>query len=272
MFTVTKGYIAKAMGISPTSVTNWASGQHFKAKTQEKIFQNMREKLADSKLCTAEEKNALIELFNKLESGLNDSSMRVYEYGQLLEHMIPETQRIIDEVIYKYTPVFRDIYYETNARGEHRAQEHFKEYGGIYYAYFARRGFTIQGTLNIRYLLKLSHHYALRVKVNVPRIEDARYFEYDGFVAIKTQKMFFSLEERQHDRADFLYIIVDTPMISSQSFSVTGKYMTVGQNREQPIVAESIILKKASEFTGSAVDFMHSECKILRGVALHELE
>ncbi len=263
---VTRLEIKRVLGISPTTMTNWEGGAGADPRKLREMFIDAKHAL--SKKGTTEEKPRTEERLERIEAALLNDSVSVYSFAELLGYSLSDSQKVIDQEIYKRMPVFRDIYYEDTNRDMGRADRDFQVFGGVYSVYIERGTDTIRALLRVRYVLALNGIRAIRAKFNVPKYvsilgKERPYFEYDGFLSVKPHNVFWTFEERDSLVADFFYMITERADVEADTKVFKGEYLTTKRSRDSTILSGRVFMVKEQVDEKDHHDFMHSDGELL---------
>jgi hypothetical protein len=271
------GKIAAYLGVGLGTIENWKSGKNVNDDTVDaafgKIFarieepplrlKNRRSEKAENSpnICIAldEEKKTqarkIVEGFYSLykslakQKGELPARPRVYDVAANTLHMtMGQGQKIIDEVIYDRFSIFPNICYES----PEDAEASLKRFRGIYHLWARRDGRWLQSKMRVRYVVSIKSRAAIRCKMNVPviRTEPYRipYWEYDGFMRIYENKVFWMFEKRELEGVDFFYLITCKGNVHGRNdearFTLSGKYLTTGQDAQKSIVTDDVLLQR----------------------------
>jgi hypothetical protein len=200
-----------------------------------------------------------------------------------------QSQKIIDSVIYERSPIFPNMYLASQSL----ANELFEKYGGIFHAWLQRPstsrpasvGQWLQCVLRVRYVLSIGLGFVIRCKLNMPTFEDGRpnsYLEYDGFLILKTNRIFWIFEKRQKERNDQLYFITGIGRVfervtdpNSKDRSLSGTYLCTDQDASQSVMSGPIFIQRFVERPDRGkedqmVTLMHETARIIQSASENE--
>ncbi len=259
---VTRLDIKSALGISPTTMIKWEMGGEVRDVSLHRAFDTMRETVSKRRAMPKDERAAVIGKIDTLQQAIFDEDTSVYAFGERLGFDKTQSQKAIDQEVFKKIPVFRDIYYEDSPRDRSMVQKHFYAFGGCYHVYLERGERTFQGVLRVRYPLHLKTLWAIRAKLNLPKYvntvgKQKPFFEYDGFLSIKSDVIFWMFEERDNLNADFFQMITERPDLLEGGGMAEGKYLTTQRGRDASIVTGRVLLERREiEDAPDIEDFM----------------
>lgn len=190
----------------------------------------------------------------------------VYEFGRMLGYETSQSQRIIDQQIYKKQLLFRHLFHERNGDGHKTAKDELLPLMQGYYHVFIDRGpATLVAPLRVRYLLRYQNKQVIRCKLNIPNYNPGapyNYGEYDGFISIKNRRVFWIFEARGNDLQDFFHMITERPDNCSEKPFMMGKYLTTIRDNDETIAAEQVCLIRQDIPESQQTSFMHKSGKV----------
>ena len=260
---VTRLDIKSALGISPTTMVKWEMGGEVRDVSLHRAFDTMRETVSKRRSMPKDERGAVLERIDGLRKAIFDEETSVYAFGDRLGFTKVEAQKAIDQEVFKKIPVFRDIYYEDSPRDRSMAQKHFDAFGGCYHVWFERGERTFRGVLRVRYPLHLKTLWTIRAKLNLPKYlatigKQKPFFEYDGFLSIKSDVIFWMFEERDNLNADFFQMITKRPDLMEDSGVAEGQYLTTERGKNASIVTGRVLLERRDVETPEEIEtFMY---------------
>lgn len=271
------GKLATYMNVSTGTIENWKSGKNVKdvkfGTAIEKILKNIdappiglsNKRITNRgapSICrplTEKEKaesKKLVERFRDAYSGLEASSGKVtgqphvYAFAKDVLNMTVETgQRIIDTVIYDRFSLLPNICYKSRED----AEAAFRRFGGTYHMWVRREGRWLQAKVRVRYVVDIKSRTAVRCKMNAPVINPLPYslphWEYDGFLTVCEDKVFWVFEQREGSEGlDFFYIMTCRGNVFGRGddakFTLAGKYLTAGQDKKRSIVTDDLLFQR----------------------------
>jgi len=271
---VSQNKIAEVLEIAVQTMKNWEQGRGVDERTLDKMFIVAKHNLTEAKPEQTQEETE--EQLSSIKDDLQDDSVSVYEFATRLGFSMRKSQMVIDQKIYEQMPVFRDIYYENNSRQAERADQDIKTFGGVYSVYIERGEDTIHAVLRVRYILELKGLKAIRAKFNVPKYvpvigKERPYFEYDGFLSVKANNIFWMFEERDSKMADFFHFITERADVQADTSVFKGHYLSTERSPGSPILNGRIFMVKEDIEEDGHHDFMHSQGEILKDQSYEEL-
>lgn len=265
----TQERISGLLSISNGSVSNWRHGHTVGDETLTWLFQTIptqiRASLSFSKadaaskrgdkfeksvaLLSVEARELLAQTLDDVGRFVSDRKFHVYEVGNYLGIKLNRIQKLIDTAIYSRYPVFSTLYYESTERGRDKAEQDYKTYGGFYELFCRREGLWLVGSLRVRYIQEIGEGLVLRCKLNFPMVQkiarsDVDYWEYDGFLAVRSLRLFWMFEKRQFDRGDFINFVTGPQIALKDNYFLYGSYLSTGQDSAQSIVNGDIMLRQ----------------------------
>jgi len=281
--------ITDYIGITRATTASWKRGGvigQFKGEpVDDRIFKTVRSKLDRVKQDGtgrpgSDKAEKMFQQFVRIYG--NHRQHRIYDAGKALDVGATRCQIIIDTAIYDREPIFRELYYDLKITEHQRNRAgDFAIYKGVYYLWVLRirtpsDRIWLRCTMRVRYLLKIRDGYVIRCKLNAPIIStrDRSYWEYDGFIVVRTSKVFWKFERRQLDRSetDYFYFIScagqNYPSTTSdgECLTLSGEYLTVDQVSPNKIVTGGVVLQKLNvdlDDEESVTDIMHLNPKVL---------
>jgi hypothetical protein len=270
--------IIKLVNLSHSTIPNWQKGSVISTRKVEEVF-SITKNLIYKKLGDSEEACRLIDNVEKFRISYFSCNITVYESAQILDISINDCQIIVDEAIYDRLPVFSGLFYDFHSRGQDQATSDYNRYQGLYYL-FVRRTYPgkpkysawLRCPLRVRYTIKIRDGLAIRCKLNIPKMEkDAsdpiNHWEYDGFLSIKIDKIFWMFEKRDSNRRDYFYFITCSGSSFDRALMMSGIYLTTGQDTEQSIAYGDILLRRiyinALQYVGVHEEFMHDNAQVV---------
>jgi hypothetical protein len=122
----------------------------------------------------------------------------------------------------------------------------------------------LQAPLRVRYVLQIGTGFVVRCKLNAPMIDPEppkSWWEYDGFLVKKPNKIFWLFEKRDRDRNDQFHFITGSgrPYRSIfgdgvKSRTMLGTYLTTDQDEYQTIACDRVILQRVAQHNSTARD------------------
>jgi hypothetical protein len=268
--------ISDYMGISLATIPGWKNNGAVSENAVTRMFDDTREQIegrAERKhkhskdkrnfpLLAAEERDAALQTLEQFRKDYYDDQVSIYLTAEHLGMTTQDSQMIIDRVIYKRGPVFPRMYSESPAP----AAAVWHTYQGVYHLWARRQldsehsGIAwLQAPLRVRYVLNGAGGYLVRCKLNAPMIvREPRkfYWEYDGFLVKKHNRIFWLFEKRERDRNDHFYFITDTgrpcaaalkPDDDMKYRTMFGRYLSTEQDDLQSIASDQLILQRLTE-------------------------
>lgn len=244
--------IIKMTKIGHGSVPTWKRGGPIQPSTAEKIFTNTKERIFHPTKIDLESGSALdparaaelAAMIDAFREAYHNNRLSLYDAAAVLSMSIDDCQKIIDEVIYSRFSLFPSLLYDPASAD---AEDDFKRYRGVYTLSIKRGSVWLLCPLRVRYLLRIGDGLGLRCKLNAPIItpdSDQTYWEYDGFLTAKNNRIFWIFEKRQTRRADFFHFITCTGRPFRSRFTLSGTYLTTGQDMAQSIVTGDLIMQR----------------------------
>jgi len=292
---ISQNQVSDFMGVSHATIPAWKNGGTINRVVAINIFKNIRTNLDQPKkgkfppLGNAEHNDA-IEILNGFEEDFLNDSVSVYEAAKRLGMTMQQCQIIIDDVIYKRSPLFPRMYFDTREE----AEATFGAYGGMFQLWVKRqvangkrRDLWLQAALRVRYILEVQGGYVIRCKLNAPIIDPEptqKYWEYDGFLVQKQpNKIFWMFEKRRIDQYDQFHCITGLGRPACCVFdndekrqrTMSGMYLTTGQDEFQSIETDRVLLQRKFGLAAGAEkeralgderlmrEFMHSSPQII---------
>jgi len=266
---VTRLHIKSALGISPTTMIKWEMGGEVRDVSLHRSFSTIGDTVTKRRSMAKEARASVLKRIDELHTAIFDDDTSVYAFGELLGFDKTRSQKAIDQEVFKKIPVFRDIYYEDSPRDRSMVQKHFDAFGGCYHVWLERGERTFQGVLRVRYPLHLKTLWAIRAKLNLPKYvntvgKQKPFFEYDGFLSIKSDVIFWMFEERDNLNADFFQMITERPDMLEWGGMAEGKYLTTQRGRDASIVTGRVLLERREIEDGPGIEeFMFSGMALL---------
>jgi hypothetical protein len=187
-----------------------------------------------------------------------DGTMEVDDAAELLGMTVTESHRIVDETINARWPLFPAMYYGTSDESTMEAKADLAAYGGVYLAWVYRKPLWLQCSMRVSYLIPVGDGQALRCKMNFPIIapqshekreaadhgQTHPHWEYDGFLSVREQRLFLAFEKRRRKRNDYFYLITCPGKVIDRHQTMSGTYLTTGQDAAQSVVTGEVVLKR----------------------------
>ncbi|WP_165943570.1 hypothetical protein [Roseicella aquatilis] len=209
---------------------------------------------------------------------LPEPGEHLYDTARRFGMDISTAQQIIDNIIYDHWPVFPSLLYPADQTGRAQASQRLAAYGGAYRMWMRRGSEWLLCGLRVRYVLKIRRGLVIRCKLNVPIINREPnyppYWEYDGFLRVLSNKVFWMFEKRNYShRGDYIHFITDIGEVLEQRMTFVGTYLTTGQDTDQTIISSDVMLRRLREEEVTKMEEeMHSLASIVRGAAAHDLD
>lgn len=252
----------KVLGCSFQTLMNWIKGQP------------PRKELL-SRLC--ETINAHDASDISIALNMFEDECSVYEFGETLGLTRTECERAIDERVYHNTPLLPGFYLS-----KEDASIYYSEYNGVYFSYHFSRShdgeiWLARSALRVLYVLKISSYHTLRCKLHIPSLDDGHFFEYNGFLSVRGNHLYWLFEERQTSRKDFLSIMTSRGHSDNRrELNLNGLYTTLSQTTLQMPCSSRILCKRvaqASEWSEEQIhDHMNDGPRALRDMSQIEDE
>lgn len=272
---VTRAIIAQTLGFSQTTLLKWEMGGEVRDSSIEKMFNNVRQKAITNRF-SEEEKEIKNDKIDKIMRAIQDDEIGVYDFGAILGFSHTDCQRAVDTEIFKKYPVFKGLYYDDTPGKLGELDEDFDAYQGCYRVYVQRSHRILQGALRVRYPIKVQSLWTIRVKMNLPRYVNALgtqkgYFEYDGFLSVKSGALFWMMEERRSRDADFFQMITERPDMQEGYRAARGHHLTTRRTKDNEIVTGEVALEQIDLKDQKIIDFMHNSSKIVNDEDFSEI-
>jgi hypothetical protein len=267
---ISQRQISDYMDVSHGTIPGWKNGGHVGLADADLSFKTIRRRLAkplrtDPEL-SAEDARSAVETLDAFIQDFYNDHVSIYATAAHIGMTISQSQKIIDEVIYKRGPIFPRMY-SANAGP---ATSVFHHYQGVYMLWVRRRvgnsegaRIWLQAPLRVRYVLQIGAGFLVRCKLNAPMIEpEAKtYWEYDGFLVKKPNKIFWLFEKRDRDKNDQFHFITGAGRPYRSPFgdrgklrTMSGKYLTTEQDEYQTIADGRVILQRVAQNGSTAPD------------------
>jgi hypothetical protein len=278
------GKIAAYLGVGLGTIENWKSGKNVNEDTIDAAFSKIFERIETPPLSLKNRRSekaksspnicqnidqgkkakakAIAEGFYAAYKSLSaragevPAKPRVYDVAaNTLNMTTGQGQKIIDEVIYDRFSMFPNICYESSDD----AEASLRRFRGTYHLWARRDGRWLQSKMRVRYVVSIKSRSAIRCKLNIPVIRtepyQIPYWEYDGFLRTYENKVFWMFEKRELEGVDFFYLITCKGDVYGRNdearFTLSGKYLTTGQDAQKSIVADDVLLQRIpSQDTG----------------------
>lgn len=281
-------------GLQRPTLDNWRKGRNMKPETVEAAIEKARLYLATAAeyrqrkgTYDAKEHDRLSRALARFAAAFANPEASIYDVAEILGMEMKVCQQALDSIIYRSWPLLSSFYYDMPAPGVRESddlgEQHLKRYEGVYLVHI-RRGeqLWLQAPMRVRYLQECGKGRFLRCKMNFPIIDPAslppsrdgspppKYWEFDGTVAVRDNNLFFVFEKRQSDRQDiFIFITRTESTTGSKHLTLSGKYLTTGQDTRQSIVSDDLMLHRLFSDNGKDPlhlgyrDIMWNEVKVL---------
>ena len=271
--------IAATSGVPATTQHYWKLGRRIEDDTVGNALENIEEWVKRQRYDPGIRERLLENLssFQKLYFQ-PEHSEHLYTTARRFGMEITTAQQIIDNIIYDHWPVFPSLLYPADQTGRAQTSQRFEAYGGAYRMWMRRGKEWLLCGLRVRYVLKIRRGLAIRCKLNVPIINREPgyppYWEYDGFLRVLSNKVFWMFEKRNYNhRGDYIHFITDIGEVLEERMTFVGTYLTTGQDTQQTIVSSDVMLRRLREVEVAKMEEeMHSMASIVRGAAAAEVE
>ena len=299
--------IANFLGIPKSSISQWRDGTEVSAQTVTRILDSLRKNVTD--FCddpegVASRLNAkpihqrpatpdfgwLRNVPIAFQLNLENDEAHLYQAANAVGLQVDECQIILDQTIYDRDLLFPGMGY---LDGEY-IRTAFNELEGIWYFWMRRRDYFLRSVLRVRYRLPIHGRRAIRCKLNIPKLGTVspdmtpeafamlnenrqsrdlhHYWEYDGFVAVREARRFWTFEKRDAVRRDYISFISGSAKKTAPAFwlnddrtnqimdvraqgarradrwsnvdTLNGKYLTVDNDDAQSIVSDELVMQR----------------------------
>lgn len=160
---------------------------------------------------------------SKLAAMINDDSLDLLNFADSIGISRINARKWVDEAFRKNFPLFHSFCYGDDASFlyQHTSAAELEDHIGTYRIYRLRRhnnvSVLVQGSLQVRYSMTVHNHpelRAMRCKMHTPMLYPRlkkKYFEYDGFLSVKSRHTYWVLEQRDGTDAgdDFIFLITE---------------------------------------------------------------
>ena len=271
--------IAGVSGVPATTQHYWKLGRQIEDDTVGNALDNIERTVKKEQYAPGVRERILKDLaaFHDLYFS-REHSEHLYTTARRFGMEISTAQQIIDNIIYDRWPVFPSLLYPADQAGREQIRQRFEAYGGAYRMWMRRGQEWLLCGLRVRYVLKIRRGLAIRCKLNVPIINREPgyppYWEYDGFLRVLSNKVFWMFEKRNYNhRGDYIHFITDIGEVLEERMTFVGTYLTTGQDTQQTIVSSDVMLRRLREVEVAKMEEeMHSLASIVRGAAANEVE
>ena len=272
-------------GISSQTLDNWELQRTpISDNSIETVFKTASKYIDNSTVANINKKDAKDKL-ERYRSSFGDESVSIYDAVAILGMSVDQCQKIFDEAAYRRLPVFPSMYYDGKLGGQDAINAAFAardEYIGLYDLYLkrtrqpggknnekkVRKFYWLHCSLRVRYLLEMGSGVAIRCKVNLPVLPesetrpDAEYWEYDGFLVVRSayRRLFWMFEQRLEYRKenDFLYFVTDKGRkfpAANDDIVMVGSYLTTGQGAySRDIIGNDVLIRRRDNLSESAME------------------
>jgi hypothetical protein len=285
--------IANYVRVSRTTISNWKRGGPIGKRDGRPVsvlvFERMRKIITGkldyqsaAKLDDAQQAAVIAIMDAFIHVFRNSDKHRYYDAAKVLQISVTQSQMIRDGAIYNRYPVFQRMYYGNTSAAQERLEEHLNLYRGVYYLWIRRthegQEVWLRAPLRVRYKLSIGDGNVIRCKLNAPIMrrqhEDEKYWEYDGFLVVHEQSVFWMFEKRTTDRStiDYFYLITCTGRIyrnlesKGESLTLSGSYLTTGQEASRfPVTGDAMLQRLALRQSDeeSIVEVMHNRAGLI---------
>jgi hypothetical protein len=284
---VTLGKIVVYTGMTNGTFSNWRNGGNQSPDKVEEILGLVRQSIEKpplhkvlkedrQKVCREldqEQKSTAIYIFERFLEAYKDNEVKVYRVAtDVLGMSVEQCQQTIDSTIYAKCPLFVSFYYS-----QEQSETYFRHYQGVYHLWVRRYKRWFQCPLRVRYILKINGQRTVRCKLNFP-IVSAQYgephWEYDGFILVRENRIFWVFEKRQERRRDQFYFITDDGRgHNGGPLTMSGTYLTAAQDGQQSIVSDDIIMQRLEQGDVNRMEhLMHTTVAIIEGEEARPIE
>jgi hypothetical protein len=196
--------------------------------------------------------NRLCETVNTHDAGVRmtlamlDDDYDVFEFGKNLGLTPTACEKAIDERLYHNMPLLPGFYFS-----KEDARIYFSEYNGVYFTYHYSRDqdaniWLARSALRVLYVLRINSHHTLRCKLHVPSLEHGHFFEYNGFLSVRGNHLYWLFEERATSRREFLTIITNKGHPGLRAVNLNGLCTTINQDQFPMPYASRVFFKRVA--------------------------
>lgn len=284
---VTQEKINQLLAVAAGSVSNWRHARRIDPKTEKWIFHELPAFLSEKHRSATNPKEIktharleyvghtealiLANVLQQVGKSYYDGRSHIYRIGQLLGMSIELCQKIIDRAIYTRFPMLSNVYYDNDESGQSLSDQDYNLYRGVYFVSVRRYTGWLQAVLRVRYVVEIGDGLAIRCKLNFPIIDpeelssELPYWEYDGFLSVRSRRLFWVFEKRQQERGDFFYMVTCLGRVVDGRRTIAGRYVTSGQDVEQSVVSDEVVMQRIETTDLDRMEgLMHSSAMTLR--------
>jgi hypothetical protein len=245
------------LGVSRTYFGKWRDGEQSDVSSAFRQIRALREALVRAGDMHPAHRVIATSLVQVISAYLatSEADAPIRESGLALGYRsIDDVRMAIDRLFHRRYPLFKRPY----LRNAETASEEVKQLRGLNIAWM-RRGpdLFLQCTMDFRYAVELPEGHCIRVKLDVPIINDhgrtkkdkrpatPRHTPYDGWIMlIQHARVFLTFETRHGDsRSDCIFMIIAN--WADPDGWRGGNYLTAHQDNERQAAADVVLLTAA---------------------------
>ena len=242
----TQDKINNIIKVAHGTVSNWRKGGRIARLTSQRAFESTKDYIAGLTIAQAD-KDMLLPRIDHFAKIYANPDLDIRSAADALSMPLDECRRIIDEAIYDRRPIFPGMFYEASERGHDAAKEDFRRLQGLFHMWMRRGPLWLQCPLRVQYVLRIRDGYTIRCELSLPIIEAEDHepsWLYDGFLIVRSHKLFWLFEKRESQRNDYLSFITCAGRTHKRHLTLSGTYLTTGQDALQSIVADHVLIKR----------------------------
>jgi hypothetical protein len=249
-------------GISPQTLSNWRNGGVINEENAKGVFENVNTAIDKTTRSGSNRVRSTGIALEQRVTRYRDAfveEQRIDYAANILNMSISTYQQVLDTIVSPW-PFFPDLYYSDSRHDQARSIADRTKYRGIYTLWVRRDGKWMRCPLHVRYLLELKGGSILRCKMHVPELPKesirksptnepmgARYYEYDGALAVREKQLFWIFEKRARSSRNDYFCFITAPL-NGAKHACSGRYLTSGQDIDQSIVTDTLVLCRETRF------------------------
>lgn len=254
-----KDAVQDITGVSRQTPENWRHGKAMRHGRADSVFMRVLAHLKSAERRAQQGSQFDDREFDELRKAVETVMHRyqrdevdLFEISLLLGIHIEKCQQLLSAAIHDSRPLLPGAWLPPPPKSRFEtdyAKREADRYEGVYLLWIVQGDAVLQCPLHVCYLQTVGKARFIRCLLNVPDVVSdtpARHLQFEGFLAVSEQKLFWTFERRDDRCSDYFHLITEVPTLPvTQRFEIKGEYLTahlsnrVGQLRMQRLFSDS---------------------------------